>query len=238
MIHGSETGGVTKTKDSQALSSWLADYDRQQSTIGLINYAERLAQYISQLDYERSNKIMDGYFDEEDERRRLWNPDEECNIILVGYSPNCQNSYLELDDGDPYTEALSVWVNGVHIIPSAQDSRGDPLIIYHCGPWFGDSLLQMQIETIGGHPYDTYNLYDALKEIMNPDRRKLQRIYSLLIWDCELKQMSIEHPTHDQIWTDPQVRIEEGQWAIYPTTEACDEGVPDRVVAPMNPPMA
>jgi hypothetical protein len=232
MIHGSETGGVTKTKDSQALSSWLADYDRQQSTIGLINYAERLAQYLSQLDYERSNKIMDGYFDEEDGRRRLWNPDEECNIILVGYSPNCQNSYLELDDGDPYTEELSVWVNGDRIIPSVRSSDGYPPIIYHCGPWFGENLLQMQIQTIEGHPYNTYNLF------MRNDTNLYQRIFSLLIWDCELKQMSIEHPTHDQIWTDPQVRIEEGQWAIYPTTEACDEGVPDRVVAPIHPPMA
>jgi hypothetical protein len=233
MIRAIETGGETNPQDSQALSSWLADYDRQQSTIGLVNYAERLAQYISRLDFAQSNKIMDGYFYEGKDRRRSWGPDDECTQILVGYSTNCQNSYLVLDDGDPYTEALSVWVNGSRIIPSAQDSSGDPLIIYHCGPWFDDNLLQMHLETIDGHPYNTYNLYDALKEMLNPDRRKLQRIYSLLIWDCELKQMSIEHPTHDQIWTDPQVRVEGGQWAIYPNAEVCQGGEPDRIVKPL-----
>jgi hypothetical protein len=160
MIRAIETGGETNPQDSQALSSWLADYDRQQSTIGLVNYAERLAQYISRLDFAQSNKIMDGYFYEGKDRRRSWGPDDECTQILVGYSTNCQNSYLVLDDGDPYTEAL-------------------------------------------------------------------------LIWDCELKQMSIEHPTHDQIWTDPQVRVEGGQWAIYPNAEVCQGGEPDRIVKPL-----
>ncbi len=226
MIHGTETGGVTNQQDGHVLSSWLADYDRQQNEIGLINYSERLAQYISRLEYEQSNMIMDAYFYEED-RERLWSPDEECNKILVGYSPNCQNNYLELDDGDPYTEALSVWVNGSRIIPSARSSSGSPLIIYHCGPWFGDDLLQMHLQTVGDHPYDTYDLF------MNNDKNLYQRIYSLLIWDCESQQMLIEHPTHDQIWTDPQVRIENGQWAIYPNAKVCQGGEPDRIVKPL-----
>jgi hypothetical protein len=218
MTHESESGGGINPQNGQVLSSWLADYDRQQSSIGLVNYAERLAQYISQLDYEQSNKIMDDYFYEGRDRRRSWGPDDECTQIIVGYSPNCLNSYLVLDDGDPYTEALSVWVNGSRIIPSARSSSGSPLIIYHCGPWFGDNLLQMHLQTVRDHPYDTYDLF------MNNDNNLYQRIYSLLIWDCELKQMSIEHPTHDQIWTDPQVRVEEGQWAIYPNAEVCQGG--------------
>jgi hypothetical protein len=44
--------------------------------------------------------------------------------------------------------------------------------------------------------------------------------------------MHIEHPSHEQIWTDPQVRIEQGKWLTYPDKEAYQNHKPDGQIAP------
>jgi hypothetical protein len=216
--------------DTNELDSWLGEYTLKKEQIGLVHYAERLALLIAQLGHDKSWDTLNCYFSEEHNRRRLWTPnrDDECNLFLIDYSPDYRHSYLRLDDEDPYNENLFVWVDGSRVIPNEVDSTGTPLYVLRCGPWLSNNFLLMYLQTLAGHPQNTYDLF------MNNDTNIYKRIYSILIWDCKTKKMHIEHPTHDQIWTDPQVRIEHGKWFTYPDKAAYQQDKPDSQITPFS----
>ncbi|MCG7984833.1 MAG: hypothetical protein JAY90_19030 [Candidatus Thiodiazotropha lotti] len=194
--------------------------------LGLLSYSSQISQLIAQLDYQCIGEILDRYLLSEENGRRVWSPDlvEECNQFILGFSPQYNHSYLRLDDDDPYNENLDVWVDGLRIVPNEVSSSKTPLIIYKCGSWVNNELLLMYIQTVGDHPHDTYELF------LKNDLNIYKRIYSILLWHCASRKMHIVHPTLDQIWTEPQVREENGQFLTYPNKIAYEQHKPDGLI--------
>ncbi|MCG7984834.1 MAG: hypothetical protein JAY90_19035 [Candidatus Thiodiazotropha lotti] len=222
MQQDAENNNSAAEESIQELESFLGSYMYWKEKLGLLSYSERIAKLISQLDYTLIKDILDNHLSNEENRRRLWSPDlvEECNQFILGFSPQYNHSYLRLDDDDPYNENLFVWVDGCRLVPPPNEDNDEPFIL-QCGIWVSNDLLILHIQTLYGHPFNTYNLF------LRNDKHLYQRIYSLLLWDCRTQCMHVEHPSHKQIWIDPRVRVDSGKLLTYPTKLAYKENKPD-----------
>lgn len=229
------------------LESYPHDPDFQDTEFKKVrHHSEQLSQIIAAEGYAASLDILTRYFSQKVSKwgsrfsneakstgRLSWmhNVTDDGNTFSIGFSPNKTHHYLTLDNDDPYTDDICVWVDGYAVIPLAECGDGEPLLVYRCGPWLSDHLLLICTQTLPNHPYDTYSLYGSAFRSKD-ENYKIEdiRIYSALIWNCLTKTAHIEHPDRSERWTDPRVRILDGRWYFYANKDAFLEHRHDHMI--------